>query len=120
MSLIIHPDPIPLRPDETGEILVGDSRVLLATLLTYHQQGMTPEALAESFPSVSLADVLSILGYYYRHLGELDAWMAQRDRELEQLRHQVEAAQQPRSDQLKAKMDGYRAERNAGNAATGV
>jgi len=120
MSINIHPDPVPLRTDESGEVLVGNSRVLLATLLNYHQQGMTPETLVENFPTVSLADVLSALGYYHRHKEELDAWMMERDRELDELRCQIEATQQPRLTQLKAKLEDYQAKRNASNAPTGV
>ena len=120
MSITIHADPVPLRADESGEVLVGGSRVLLATLLNYHQQGMTPEALAENFPSVSLADIHSALGYYHRHKAELDAWMAERNRELDELRCQVEAAQRHRLTQLKAKLDDYQAKRSASDAPTGV
>ncbi len=120
MSINIHPDPVPLRSDETGEILVGDSRVLLATLLHYHRQGMTPETLAENFPSVSLADILSSLGYYYRHKAELDNWMRERDQELAELRQQMEETQQPRLAKLQAKVESYRAQRVASNAPPGV
>jgi len=120
MSITIHPDPVPLRTDEFGEVLVGDSRVLLATLLNYYQQGMTPEALAENFPAVSLADIHGALGYYHRHKAELDAWMAERNRELDELRCQVEAAQRPRLTHLKAKLDSYQAKRSASNAPTGL
>ncbi len=120
MSITIHPDPVPLRTDESGEVLVGNSRILLTTLLYCHQQGMTPEALAESFPSVSLADILGALGYYYRHKNELDAWLAERDREMDELRRQIEATQQPRLAQLKAKVEQYRVQRSNSNAPTGV
>ncbi len=117
MSLIIHPDPVPLRVDESGEILVGGTRVMLATLISYHQKGMSPEAMARSFPSVSLADIFGALAYYLRHQAELDAWMVERDRELEEMRCKIEGAQGPALARLKAKMDAARVQRNVGHAA---
>ena len=44
MSIIIHPDPVPLRVDESGTIRVGQSRITLDVLLDYSRQGASPSS----------------------------------------------------------------------------
>jgi uncharacterized protein (DUF433 family) len=83
VNLEIQADPVPLHVDDTGTIRIGQSRVTLDVLLTFHRQGMSPETLAENFPSLSLADVYGTLAYYFRHQQEMDEYLRQRDQQAE-------------------------------------
>lgn len=88
MTLMLHADPVPLRLDETGTVRVAGSRVTLDILVQRFHQGDNPEALAQSFATLSLADIYSVIGYYLRHRAEVDAFLDQREREAEALRRQ--------------------------------
>ena len=97
MSMLIHADPVPLRVDEHGVVRVGDSRLSLEVVLDYHQQGMTPEAIAEGYADIiTLADVLAVLAYYHRHRAEVDDYLQRREQEAESVRRLLEAEQPPR------------------------
>jgi uncharacterized protein (DUF433 family) len=119
MSIIIHPDPVPLRVDESGTIRVGQSRITLDVLLDYFQQGASPEQLAsaEYFPTLSLSDVHGALAYYHRHKAELDDYLRQRQVEADRLQKEIETANAPFLSQMKARLDAARTQRNAAHAS---
>jgi uncharacterized protein (DUF433 family) len=97
MSMTIHADAVPLRVDEHGVIRIGDSRLSLDVIVGYHHQGMTAEAIAEGYRDIiALADVHSVLAYYFRHRDEVDSYLQRRAQEAEAIRRQIEAAQPPR------------------------
>jgi hypothetical protein len=50
-------------------------------------------AWAESFPSVTSSDVYAVLAWYLQHQREADAYVAERDRQADELRKHIEAAQ---------------------------
>ena len=114
----IHPDPVPLRVDDTGTILVGPSRVTLDVLLQYWRLGMTPEAIARGLDSLTLADVHGALAYYFRHQTEIDDYLRRRDDEAEKLRQEIETANASRLARLKARLNAVRAKGNGGHAPT--
>src|SRR5205823_9098180 len=92
MTITLHADPVPLRVDDSGAIRVGQSRVTLDVLLQYWRLGMKPEEIARGLDTLTLADVHGALAYYFRHQDEIDHYLREREREAEELRHQMEAA----------------------------
>ena len=80
MSVPIHAEPPPLRQDASGAVRIGDSRVLLELVIRTFQDGATPEAIAQRYPTTRLSDVYSVIGYYLRHREEIDAYLAERER----------------------------------------
>jgi uncharacterized protein (DUF433 family) len=118
MTLTLHPDPVPLRVDDTGAIRVGQSRVTIDVLLQYWRLGMKPEEVARGLDTLTLADVLGALAYYSRHQNELDEYLTRREEEAEKLRRQIEAANASRLAPLKARLDAVRAQGNGGHAPT--
>jgi len=113
MTTMIHADPVPLRVDAHGVIRIGESRLSLEVLLDYHQQGMTPEAIADGYQGViTLADVHAVLAYYNRHRDEVDEYLRRRAAEAETARGQLEATQPPRP--------GFREELLARQARLGI
>ena len=77
---------IPLRTDTDGVIRVGNTRVTLDTLLIAFKDGATAEEIAQQYPSVTLADVYSVIGYYLHRQSEIDAYLAARQYDAEQVR----------------------------------
>ena len=85
MSLTIHPDAPPLRIDETGTVRVGKTRVVLEAVVQAFRDGATPEQVVQDYDTLELADVYGVVAYYLRHREEVDAYLADRDREAAEL-----------------------------------
>lgn len=94
MSIIIHHDPSPLRVDSTGDVRIGNTRVLLDLVVRAFDEGATAEALIERFPSLSLPEVYATFTYCLQHRSEVDAYLRQRDQDASQVQRIVEAAQE--------------------------
>jgi uncharacterized protein (DUF433 family) len=91
MTWPIVVDPAHIRVDADGAVRVGDTRVLLASIVYRHQQGDTPEEIHEGFPGVPLADIYAAIAYYLRHRAEVDSHLAGLGVEAERLQREVEA-----------------------------
>lgn len=68
--------PLTVRDDV---ILVGNTRVSLDTVVDSFQKGSTPEEIVYQYPSLALADVYAVLGYYLRHRDEVHRYLVQRE-----------------------------------------
>jgi len=91
----IEPEPVPLVRDRAGRLVVPGSRISLDVLIADFKQGKTPEAIHDAYETVSLADVYAIFAYYLRHRAEVEAYLAEQDREGAKIRAQVEAVYPP-------------------------
>ncbi len=67
MEIILQTETPPLKRDETGALRIGHSRVLLEMVIQAFQGGATPEAIAQRYPFVMLADIYAVIAYYLRH-----------------------------------------------------
>jgi uncharacterized protein (DUF433 family) len=112
MGLTIHQDAIPLRVDETGTVRVGKTRMLLDLVIGAFRDGATPEEIAQMYDTVDLADAYAVIGYYLRHREEVDAYLADRTREAEELRKKIEASQRHLPD-IRARLLAARAKKSA-------
>ena len=81
MALIIQPEAPPLRQDASGALRVGSSRVLVELVIWAFQDGATPEAIAQRYPTATLADIYAVIAYYLRHRQEVDAYLAEREQQ---------------------------------------
>jgi len=86
---------IPLTADANGVLRVGNTRVTLDTVLAAFADGATAEEIVQQYPSLQLADVYSVIGYYLRHIAEVDAYLQQRHKQRETVRQQNEARFDP-------------------------
>src|SRR5260370_18520180 len=77
MSLVVTTAPVPLRTDADGVVRVGKTRVTLDTVVAAFLDGATAEEIAHQYPSLRLADVYSVLGYYLDHREALGAYLDQ-------------------------------------------
>jgi uncharacterized protein (DUF433 family) len=83
-------EPVPIRVDENGRLRVGDTRVLFDLVIYSYRLGNTPETITQQYPSLSLDEVYLALGYYLRHLEEIDDYLRQQEAEAETFRREYE------------------------------
>ena len=103
-------NPIPLRKDEDGIVRIGKSRVTLDTVVFAFKDGATPEGIVDSYPSLSLADVYLVLGYYLLHQTEVEAYLLEGQERSEDVRKANEARWDPTG--IRARLLGRRAAKN--------
>jgi uncharacterized protein (DUF433 family) len=82
--------PIPLRTDEDGTIRVGKTRVILGLVIYAFRQGASPETIVEMYPSLSLAHVYLISGYYLDNREEIDTYIQGQETEAIVIRQEIE------------------------------
>lgn len=95
MTLELQADALPLAADESGTIRVSGTRVTLDTILGYYKQGQSAEEISQGFPTVPLADIHAVIAYYLRHREQVEAYLAEGEREAAELRRRIEARQGP-------------------------
>jgi uncharacterized protein (DUF433 family) len=93
MSLLIKADTPPIRQDEAGALRVGKSRVLLDLVVRAFQDGATPEAIVQRYPTTTLPDVYAVITYYLRHRDEIERYLAEREQQAKDVRQRIEAQQ---------------------------
>jgi uncharacterized protein (DUF433 family) len=86
---------IPLAVDAHGVMRVGNTRVTLDTVIAAFADGATAEEIVQQYPSLHLADVYSVIGYYLRYAAEIDVYLQQRREQREAIRQQNEARFDP-------------------------
>jgi len=57
--------------------------------------GETPEEIADGFPTLALADVYAVIGYYLQHRSEVDEYLRRRREVADEVRRQNEARFSP-------------------------
>jgi uncharacterized protein (DUF433 family) len=107
----LQSDPIPLRMDEHGSILVAETEVQLEWVIEAYENGANPEAIVQSFDRLRLADVYFVIAYYLKHKEEVQQYLAVRDKQAEDIRRMIEASQPARPhlrQELLARLAGMR------------
>ena len=102
-AVAIDPEPIPLVRDQAGRLMVPGTRISLDVLVAAFKRGKTPEAIHDGYETVSLADVYAIFTYYLRHRAEVEAYLAEQEREGAEVQERIEA-QHPLNEGLRAKL----------------
>jgi uncharacterized protein (DUF433 family) len=97
MALKITAEEVPLRTDEHGTVRVGGTRVTLEVVVARFEQGDRPEEIVDGFPTLQVADVYLVLGYYLRHRAEVDEYIREQDRAGEEIRRRIESDPQQRA-----------------------
>ena len=93
MEMTLQIEAPPLRPDASGALRVGDSRVLLEMVIHAFEDGATPETIFQQYPTTTLADIYSVIAYYLRHRDTVRAYLADRNRQAEMTRSRIEESQ---------------------------
>ena len=90
MSLAIAAKPISLKRDKDGVFRVSGTRVTLDTIIAAFNEGATAEEIVFQYPSLNLADVYEVIGYYLRNRSEIEGYLKQRQNEAVKIRQQNE------------------------------
>lgn len=105
MALSFATETIPLEADANGVIRVGKTRVTLDTVIAAFSDGASAEEIVQRYPSLALADVYHVIGYYLRRPSEVEAYLQQRKAQSHAARKQNEARFDPQGvrDRLMAR-----------------
>lgn len=95
MVLSIETEPAPMQMDADGVIRIGGTRVTLDTLVAAFDEGATAEEIAQQYPTLELADVYSVIGYYLRRQAEVKNYLRQRQQQALDIRNQNESQFSP-------------------------
>ena len=81
---------VPLHEDADGVIRVVGSRVTLDSIVAVFDRGATPEEIVQSFPSLGLGDVYTILAWVVSQRANVDVYLMRRAGEERETRREVE------------------------------
>lgn len=95
MSLSVAPTPVPITADPDGMMRVGRTRVTLASVVAAFREGATAEEIVQQYPSLHLADVYSVLGYYLHRQDEVDEYLQRREQRAGAVRRENETQFDP-------------------------
>lgn len=73
-----------VRTDEQGVLRVGDSRVMLDSVVAAYLQGHSAETIQQQFPTLTLGAVYGAIAHYLEHQPAIDDYL-RRQQELWQL-----------------------------------
>jgi uncharacterized protein (DUF433 family) len=93
MSLALERETPPLYQDEAGAVRVGNSRVLLETVIRAFQDGASPESIVHRYATLSLSDVYNTIGYYLRHPDSVEAYLNHREQLAESVQQRLSSIQ---------------------------
>jgi uncharacterized protein (DUF433 family) len=95
MTIPAATETLPLDMGQDGVIRVSQTRVTLDTLVQAFTEGATAEEIAQQYPSVPLADVYSVIGYYLRQGQDIEAYLSRRQEQALLVRRQIEERNNP-------------------------
>jgi uncharacterized protein (DUF433 family) len=81
---------VPVKADADGVVRIAGTRVTLDTLVAAFREGATAEEITQQYPSISLADVYAVIGYYLRHCEKIDTYLEQRRAQRQKVRRENE------------------------------
>jgi len=90
MTISISAQPVPLTVDVDGVIRVSNTRVPLETIIAAFSEGATAEEIAQQYPSLALADVYAVIGYYLQRRTEVEEYLHQRQQVARKIRQRNE------------------------------
>jgi len=93
MSVTIQTDPLLLREDSSGSLRIGQTRVLVELVLRAFQDGATPEAIVQRYPTLSLVDVYTVIAYYLQHHDDLEQYLSKQEQRATEVRERVDRGQ---------------------------
>lgn len=95
MTLADATEVMPLHKDNNGVIYIGETRVTLETVIAAFTEGATAEEIGQEYPSLALADIYHVIGYYLRHTAEVEAYLLLRQAQATQVRAENETRFDP-------------------------
>jgi hypothetical protein len=75
----------------------------LELVMRAFQDGATPEAIAQRYPTATLADIYAVIAYSLRHREDIEAYLAEREQQAQEVRQRIERHQGDLAD-LRARL----------------
>ena len=99
-----------IRIDEHGVMRVGQTRVMLDSVVAAFDQGHSAETIVQQYPSISLEEVYGAIAYYLANRQEVDEYLRRQDETWEKHRQKSRGTasavvQRLRSQAVKAGAD---------------
>src|SRR6266487_1001943 len=91
-----------VRVDEHGAMRIGNSRVLLDSIVAGFEQGHSPETLQQQYPALSLEEVYGAITYYLAHTDEVHTYLKRQDEIWEAWRAKSASRSNPVVERLRA------------------
>ena len=88
---------VPLREDPPAVFRVGKSHVLLELVIDAFKAGATPEAIVQSYDTLSLTDVYAVVSRYLADAAPFEDYFRKCNAGAEKTRHKIEAIQGPQA-----------------------
>lgn len=109
MKRFNFPETVPLNQWDDGSIRLVGSRLKLDMLVHCYNAGETWEEIHEGFPSASIEQIKTIIGWYLDHKAEADEYL--REEEAEEEKILQELANRPESIAFREKLRIFREQR---------
>lgn len=93
--LTVATEQVPFKVDAHGVARVGETRVTLDTVIATFLDGATAEEIVQKYPTLDLADVYSVIGYFLRNRVEVEAYLEKGREQAQKIRQQNEAKFNP-------------------------
>lgn len=90
------------RRDEHGVLRVGQTQVMLDSVIAAFQQGHSPETIRQQYPSLKLEEVYGAITYYLAHPAEVDAYLRQQQEIWDHWQSLSQQRQNPVVERLRA------------------
>ncbi len=94
--------------ERSGAYFIAGTRVSLDSVVYAFLRGESPEGIAESFPAVTLEQILGSLAFYLANRDNIDDYLRQGKDDFERLRQQA----RQNNPSLYARLDGARQKTN--------
>lgn len=94
-----------VRVDEHGVYRVGDTRVMLDSVIAGFRQGDSPETIQQQYPALTLEGVYGSIAYCLANPAAIDAYMKRQDELWDKARARAEAIPSAVTSRLRALKD---------------
>jgi uncharacterized protein (DUF433 family) len=84
-----------VRQDEHGVLRVGDTRVMLDSVVAAFQQGHSAETIAQQYPALSLEEVYGAIAYYLANEEDVNQYLRRQDEVWKQWREKANTVTSP-------------------------
>ncbi len=91
-----------VRTDEHGAMRIGQTRVLLESVIYAFQEGHSPETIRQEYPALSLEEVYGTIAFYLANRECVHQYLERQERLWNDLRQKAEQSPSPVVERLRS------------------
>jgi uncharacterized protein (DUF433 family) len=84
-----------VRQDEHGVLRVGDTRVMLDSVVAAFHLGHSAETIAQQYPALTLEEVYGAIAHYLANQADVDQYLRNQEEVWKEWREKANAAESP-------------------------